>query len=240
MKPIDLDSMKTTWKNERNFQEHRLSEADIEKFLSAKSKDIGQLFRSGLLIDIVLKSVVGISFVGIMMLFRTNLPVVLISSGILLLLLWTVRYQWLTIGKIPEAPASHPVIRTTLEDKINFYHQHYIKSLYVGALSNSLLILSGMLYYFYFKYGELRPFLWDDYLVLGAVIVLGFVLGAAVQIAQHKFQVKQLESCLREIDEDAISSLTIREQRNKKARMILIFLLALVCGLLILAFFIFR
>ncbi len=240
MKPMDLDSMKAAWKNERKFQEHRLSEADIERFLSGKSKDIGQLFRTGLILDIALKSIVGISFFGIMMLFRTNLPVLLISSGILLLLLWTIRYQWLMIGKIPEAIAPNPVIRTSLEDKINFYHQRYIKSLYVGALSNSLLILSGMLYYFYFKYGEIRSFLWDDYLVLGAVIVLGFALGAVIQIAQYKFQVKQLESCLREIDEDAITSLTIREQRNKKVRRTLIFLLALVCGLLILAYLIFR
>ena len=33
-------------------------------------------------------------------------------------------------------------------------------------LDNSLFIFSGIIYYFYFKYGEIRPFTWDDYLVL--------------------------------------------------------------------------
>ena len=239
MKSIDLDSIKAAWKIERSFEDHKLSEADIQGFLSGKSKDISQLFRKGLIFDIVLKSVLGVSLIGVFFLFRSNQSIILISS-IIMLILWAIRYQWLMIARIPEATASDPVIRTSLENKVKFYRQHFSKSLYVGALSNSLFILSGMLYYFYFKYGEIRPFTWDDYLVFGVTIIIGFALGAYVQIAQHNFQVKQLENCLEEIDEDTITTLTLREQRNKKRRLILIFLLALLCGLLLLAFFIFR
>ena len=240
MKSIDLDTMKAAWKKERSFEDLRLSEADIQSFLSRKSKDISGLFRKGLIFDIVLKSIIGVSLMGILILFRTNLHIILMASTILLGIIWAILYQWRMIGRIPETGASDPVIRTSLENKINFYHQRYIKSLYVAALSNSLFILSGMLYYFYFKYGEVRPFTWDDYLVSGAAIIIGFVIGAVTQIKQHNFQVKQLESCLREIDEDTITSLTIREQQKKKRRLILIILLALICGLLLLAYFIFR
>jgi len=97
-----------------------------------------------------------------------------------------------------------------------------------------------MLYYFYFKYGEVRAFQWDDYLVFVAAIVIGFFVSAIVQRSQFNFQIKQLESCLQEIDEDTITSQTIREQQNKKRRMIGIFLLAIICGLLVLAYLIFR
>ena len=239
MKAIDLDSIKAAWKIERSFEDHKLSEADIQGFLSGKSKDISQLFRKGLIFDIVLKSVIGVSLIGAFFLLRANLSIVLISS-IIMLVLWAIRYQWLMIARIPKATASDPVIRTSLENKVKFYHQHFRKSLYVGALSNSLFILSGMLYYFYFKYGEIRQFTWDDYLVFGVTIIIGFALGAYAQISHHNFQVKQLESCLKEIDEESMSALTLREQRNKKRRLILIFLLALICGLLLLAFFIFR
>ena len=237
---MDLDTMKTAWKNERSFEHHRLSEADIEGFLRRRSKNISRLFRKGLIFDIVLKTVIGISLLGIILLFRANLYIILINSIILLGTIWAILYQWRMIGRIPENGGSDPVIRTSLENKINFYHQRFIKSLYVGALSNSLFVLSGMLYYRYFKYGEIRPFQWDDYLVFGLVLVLSFVIGAVAQVKQHNFQVKQLESCLREIDEESISTLTLMEQRNKKRRLILIFLLALICGLLLLAFFIFR
>lgn len=240
MKAQDIDAIKAAWKEEKSFEEHRLSEADIERFLLKKSKDISQLFRMGLVIDMILKSVIALSFLGIIILFRAKLNIVVMGSVILLGVLWATRYQWLMIKKIPPTGASAPVIRFTLEEKINFYNQHYMKSLYVGALSNALIILSGLLYYFYFKYGQIRPFQWDDYLVFSATILIGFALGAVVQIAQHRFQIKQLESCLHEIDEELITGATLKEQRNKKRRMILAFVLALVCGLLILSYFIFR
>jgi len=239
MRSIDLDALKAAWKNEESFEDQRLSEIDIENFLSSKSKDISRLFRRGLIFDIVLKSLIGISLIGAFFLLKTNQSLMLISS-ILMLILWAIRYQWLMIARIPKTTASDPVIRTSLENKVRFYRQHFKKSLYVGALSNSLFILSGMLYYFYFKYGEIRPFAWDDYLVFGVTIILGFALGVYIQITQHSFQVKQLEDCLQDIDEDAMTTLKLRDQRNKRRRMILIILLALICGLLLLAFFIFR
>ena len=239
MKGIDLDSIKAAWKIEKSFEDHKLSEADIQGFLSGKSKDISQLFRKGLIFDIVLKSIIGLSLIGLFFLLKASHTIILISS-VLMLILWAIRYQWLMISRIPKATASDPVIRNSLKNKVKFYHQHFRKSLYVGALSNSLFILSGMLYYFYFKYGEIRSFTWDDFLVFGVTIILGFALGAYVQIAQHNFQVKQLENCLEEIDEDTITTLTLMQQRAKKRRLTLIFLLALVCGLLLLAFFIFR
>jgi hypothetical protein len=239
LKSIDLDSIKAAWKNESSFEDHRLSELDIENFLSSKSKDISQLFRKGLIFDIVLKSVIGVSLIGIFFLLKASQSLVLVSY-ILMLILWAIRYQWLMISKIPKASTSDPVIRISLENKIKFYRRHFIKSLYVGALSNSLFILSGMLYYLYFKYGEIRPFAWDDYLVFGVTIFMGFALGAYIQITQHSFQVKQLENCLQDIDEDAMTTLTLRDQRNKRRRLILIILLAMVCGLLLLAFFIFK
>lgn len=240
MKPLDLDSMKSAWKSEKSFDDNRLSEEDIERFLHKGSKDISQLFKKGLRFDIVLKGLAGASLLVLVVLFRGNLNLVLLIAAILLIVFWAIRHQWLLIGKIPGIHAGNPVIRTILEQRISFYHRHYIKSLYVGAFSNALLIFSGMLYYFYFKYGEMRPLQWDDYLVFAAVILIGYFFSAYIQIVQHNFQVRQLESSLREIDENSLNSDTIRQQRNKKRRMILIFVLALICGLLLLAFLIFR
>lgn len=240
MKSIDLENFKAAWKKERSFDDQRLSEEDIQRFLSKKSKDISQLFKMGLVIDIFLKILIGVSFLGIIFLFRDNLDMIIFAFAIILGLIWATRYQWSMIRKIPRSDTPDPVIRTSLEKKIRFYHQKYFTSLYVGAFSNALLILSGMLYYFYFKYGEIRPFQWDDYLVFSLVLIIGFGLGATVQIAQYRFQIRQLESCLQEIDEEAMTALTIREQRNKKRRMVLAFVLALICGLLILGYFIFQ
>jgi len=142
--------------------------------------------------------------------------------------------------QIPHKDMSDSAIRSSLEKRISFYHERYIKSLYIGAISNALVFVSGSLYYFYFKYGEIRPLDLVDILVFGTAIIIAFVFGAVIQIAQHNYQVRQLESCLQEIDEDSMTMLTIKEQRNKKLRLFFIALIALICGLLLLAYFVFR
>jgi len=237
---MDIDSLKSAWKNERGFENKELSERDIQIFLQQKSRDITQLFRKGLSFDMVLKSLVGISLIGIIILFSGNLKMVIAMAAVLGTLLWTLWFQIKMYRSIPIEGNSPPVVRTSLENRIQFYRKRYVKSLYIGAISNSLILVSGSLYYFYFKYGEIRPMDLVDYLVFGTGIVIAFVFGAIVQIAQHNFQVKQLESCLQEIDENSMTLLTLKEQRHKKLRLFFIALLALVCGLLLLAYFIFR
>jgi len=240
MKTIDMDSLKSAWKKEQGFENKKLSESDIQKFLRQKSGDITQLFRKGLTLDVVLKSLIGISLVGIMILFAGNLKVLMAMAAILILLLWALWFQLSMYRKIPREGSPAPVVRTSLENRIRFYRKHYVKSLYIGALSNVLIFVSGSLYYFYFKYGELRPLDLTDYLVFSVAMLLAFALGAWAQIALHNFQVRQLESCLKEIDEDAMTMLTLNEQRNKKLRLIFIALTALILGLLLLAYLIFR
>lgn len=177
---------------------------------------------------------------GILLLFSGNLQMVIAMTAILGLILWAIWFQLKMYRSIPQTDMSEPAIRTSLEARIQFYHQRYVKSLYIGALSNSLFFISGSLYYFYFKYGEIRPMDIVDFLVFGTAIIIAFVIGAVAQIAQHNFHVKQLESCLQEIDEETMTALTIKEQRNKKLKLFFIALTALVCGLLLLAYFVFR
>ena len=240
MKATDMDSIKMAWKNEQGFEKFSLSESDIEKFLHKRSRDITQLFKKGLGFDVVLKGIVGASLIGIIILFHENRQLVISMIALLVLILWSIWFQVLMFRRIPQTDMSESAIRTSLEQKILFYRKHYIKSLYIGALSNSLIIVSGSLYYFYFKYGEIRPLDVTDYLVSGTAIIIAFIFGVVVQIAQHNFQIKQLESCLREIDEDAMTELTLKQQRVRKLRLIFIALTALVCGLLLLAYFVFR
>jgi hypothetical protein len=238
MKTPDIDSLKSAWKKEKGFDNPKLSESDIEKFLKRKSRDITQLFKKGLIIDLVLKGLTGISLIGIIILFTGNSNILISMLLVLALILWSIWFQVKMYRNIPSDVSSEPVIRNSLEKRIQFYHENYVKSLYIGALSNALIFVSGSLYYFYFKYGEIRPLDLTDFLVFGGATLIAFIFGAAVNIGQMNFQVKQLESCLQEIDEDSISELTLKEQKNKRRRLFFIMLLALISGLLLLAYLI--
>ena len=154
-----------------------------------------------------------------------------VEKGIVLLWLEEKSYEEIaeTIG-ITVKNVSVKLVR--IKSKLN--------SLYVGALSNSLFIISASFYYYYFKYGEVRPFGIDDYLVFSIIIIIGFVLGAFAQIKHQNFQIQQLEHSLTEIDENTINELSIKNQNNRRRQLFMIYLLAIICGLLVLAFILTR
>lgn len=240
MKEIDINKYKAAWKSEQGFEKNTLSEQDIQGFLKKKSKEINNLYKKSLVVDIVFKSIIGGSFIVLFFLYYPSLNVVFISSILLAGIIMAISYQIGIYKKIPYADYATNNLREVLESKINFYTKKYFNSLYVAALSNPLFIVSGMLYYYYYKYGEIKPFDLVDYLVLGMFTLAGFMLAAFIQVKHHNFQIRQLELCLTEIDENTFNHLTIKTRKNKRRQLFLVFLLALICGVLLLAFFLTR
>ncbi len=237
---MDIEKYKAAWKSEQSFEKNTLSEADIQHFMKKRSKEINKLFKKGLLLDMVLKSTIGVSFIVLSVLLFSSMKVLVICSLMFAGIIIAIFFQGSMLRKIPYVDYAADNLRKVLEDTINFYKNKYLRSLYVSALSNPLFIISGMLYYFYYKYGEVRPLEMDDYFVFGITIILGFLLGAYAQLKQHNFHIRQLELSLTEIDETTITELTIKRQKYKKRQLFLIFLLALICGFLILAFILAR
>jgi len=234
MKDIDLETYKSAWKDERGFDHRVLSETEIKKVLNKKSKSITSLFRLGLTIDIALKLILGISFIGIIWLFFNDPGVIVLGIVSIVTIVSLLIFQIKTYKKIPQEKGHPESLRNLLESKINFYRLRYFKSVYIVAFSNPLIFISGMLYYFYFKYGEIRPLQIDDYLVFSAACIIGFAFGAFVQIKQYNFQIRQLEVCLTEIDENTINELTLKKLNKQRLRVFVIFILVLVLGLLLL------
>jgi hypothetical protein len=237
MKEIDIDKYRAAWKSEQSFEKKLLSEEDIQSFLMKKSREINKLFRKGLLFDIGFKSTLGISFIMLCLLFSGSMGVIAVNLVLITGIVLSVFFQSSVLKKVSRADYAGDNLRMLLEKKINFSRDKYIRSLHIGALSNPLFVINGMLYYFYFKYGKVRPFDIDDYMVLGLVIIIAFVLGAFFQVKHHNFHIRQLEQCLSQIDEHTINQLTLRDQRIKRRNRILVFILAIICGLLLLAYF---
>lgn len=240
MKDMDLEQYKSAWKNEQAFNEIKLSQEDIQKYLKSSSKSISRLFLSGLKTDIFLKSLLFASFAGLILLFAGEILLVWINIALMAITLLGIVFQYLCIKKIPGVDRVSANMKTILERKISYYYKYHVKALIVGAFSNSLVVISGMMYFFYYRYNGIRPLEAEDYLVLGGIIVLSFVLGLFVQLKQHSFHIKQLEMCLDEINEDTLTQHTLNVQKNRRNRNILIGIFALVAGLLLLSYFIFQ
>lgn len=240
MKKIDLEKYRSAWKKEQGFSSYKLSDSDIKKFLQASSGNINKLFKTGLSIDIAFKSLLAISFGGLIAVFVDHGIIISLNAALMVLSIGGIIFQIITFRKIPEN--GHPLqnLRNSLKIKIDFYNTRYIKSLLVGALSNSMFFLSGSMYFFYFKYGEIRPFQLDDYIVFGSAIILSFALGAFFQIKQHNFQIRQLENCLKDIDENTMYEHNLRNIKNRKMKNMIIAAITVILGLLLLSYFLFN
>ena len=169
----------------------------------------------------------------IAILFSNNIGLLVLSLISVLILIRLLLFQVSIYKIIPGQAAYSENITTFLEAQIGFYRGRYFKSVYIAALSNPFLFISGMMIYFYFKYGAIRTLQLDDYLVFSLVSVLGFYAGRVRPIRHYSFQIRQLESCLNELDENRIDEKTLRKKINRRIRNILIWILFLVSGLLV-------
>ena len=156
MKEIDLDTYKSAWKNYSSFQKKMLSDDEVYNFMHSESKFFDRILRKALKFDIAYKIVLTLALCGISILFLGQQNILQFTAFLVLLSLLGILFQRSVLRKFPHKLSQS--LRSQLEDYINFYHNKYVVSVYVGAFSNSLLFVTGSMYYIFFKYGKFEPF----------------------------------------------------------------------------------
>lgn len=233
MEPVDIEKYRSAWKNERSFDEKKLSSNEIAAFLKASSKSIVAFFRKGLLFDIILKTALLVSLFILIFLMSNQILFLLFLSIIgALSLMW----QIVVLRKLSYSETKLPSVIDKLRDYIDFYYRYYVSSIYVGALSASLFFLIGSIYYFYFKYKDIPTFETDDFIVMSIGILLSYGLSAIVGLKYNTFIIKQLEKCVKEIEENTINKARIKMQYTTRKKIILILGIAIITGLIFLLF----
>ncbi len=233
----NLDNIKTAWQ-QHNHQtiNPSLTERDIMLYIEQQSSDISTLFRKGLITDVIIKSVLLISFMGLIKIYQNQVPVMGISIALLVFSLLLLAIQYVFYRQVAGIEDPLQDTRTLLKNKIDYFYKKYTRAIVIAALTNPLLVLSGFLYYFYLKYGSVRPLDTIDIMVFGSAIALSFVISVAAQFYQYRFHVKQLEESLEELEQDTIDEQMIQTWKQKRVRLVLFAVLALVLGLMIFAY----
>jgi len=239
MENLDLNKYQLAWKNEKSFQAEKLSEIEIHNFMKSASKIVGQYKRS-LIFDIVFKSLLLISFIGLIFLLKNQSIATLTNSFFIFIATFGIIWQIKVYKTVNKISISNEPLKRLLRAYIDFYNGQYVKSIFVTALSSTLFFLSGSLFYLYFKYGQIPYFELDDFIVLTVGIILSYGVSAFAQIKQNKYQIKQLESCLVEIEENTIKASSIKKYQTNRIKNILMIGIALIMGLLIIFYLIFE
>ncbi|MFC2188237.1 hypothetical protein ACFCT7_13040 [Fulvivirgaceae bacterium LMO-SS25] len=239
MEDLDLNKYQLAWKKEKSFQSEKLSEIEIHNFMKSASKIVGQ-YRWFLLFDIVLKSILLISFLLLIFLLKNQLIAILTITFFIFISVFGIIWQSKVYKKVDKISVTKEYLKDLLKAYIDFYTGQYIKSIFVSALSSTLFFLIGSLYYLYFKYEQIPTFEWDDFIVLTIGIILSYGVSAFAQIKQNDYQIKQLERCLDEIEENTINVSSIKKYKTNRIKNIAMTGVALIIGVIIFLYLIFE
>lgn len=230
-----LDQFKEAWqkKSRENNKSSKLKQEDIMEFLEKQSHGISALYRKGLMMDFVQKGFLAASFVVLLFLYSQNHTVQGISAGLAVLTAVMIFIQYRFYREVEQNEDPDMELYSSIKSRISFFNRRFIKAVYVGAISNPLIFVSGMMFYFYYRHGGIRPLDMTDALVLGSFIIFSFVAGLFINLKQYRFHIGQLETSLKELDEETFSRLTVERIKNQRRGYILMVVLAVIIGLLI-------
>lgn len=230
MEPLDLEKYKNAWKKEAHFQEEKLSEKDISQFLRSSSKNIQTHFRSALILDIVLKSLLVLA-ACFLFFFHLETGSSLLIFSLIGILVGGIFIQLYLLKKLTNQDLLSKGIVDTLKSTIEFYHKEYFKSIPIGASTSTMVFLIGSIFYLQNKYAEIPSFEWDDYLVFGIGILLSFSISFFSQQYFNQFKINQLQEVLNDAGEIEVDELYIQKYRSNRRKLVLIFGILLMVGL---------
>lgn len=237
---IDIEKYRDSWKNERSFNEKKLSQSEISEFIRTASKSIVVLYRKGLLFDIFYKLILLVSIIVLISMTRDQTSWFYINLFLGSLLILGIAYQRRILTKIPNRNHVGQNFLGLLRGDINYFYKFYIISIFIGASSNAIFFLIGSLYYLHFKYQEIPNFDVHDIIVLGIGLILSYGIGAFVQLKQNKFQVNQLEVRLKEVEENSITQQSLEVYKKSKNRNNVLIIIGLIIGLCLFIFLIYK
>ncbi|OZV68008.1 hypothetical protein [Winogradskyella aurantia] len=238
MENLDLNKYQLAWKNEKSFQVERLSEIEIYDFMKSTSKIVGQ-YKRALLFDIVFKSILFISFLVLIFLLKNQSIAIITSTFFSFITVFGIIWQIKIYNMVEKISVTKEHLKDLLRAYIDFYNKHYIKSIFVSALSSTLFFLCGSLFYLHFKYGQIPVFELDDFIVLTIGVILSYGVSAIAHITQNNYQIKQLESCLVEIEENTINASTLKKYKTNRIKNMVTLGSILIIGVIIFLLLIF-
>lgn len=238
MENLDLNKYQLAWKDEKSFQAEKLSEIEIQNFMKSASKIVAQYKRS-LIFDIVFKSILLISFIVLIVLLKNQSIATLTNLFFIFIAAFGIIWQTNVYKRVDKISITKEHLKDLLRAYIDFYNGLYVKSIFVNALSSTLFFLSGSLFYLYFKYEQIPTFELDDFIVLIIGIILSYGVSAFAQIKQNEYQIKQLESCLVEIEENTINASSIKKYKTTRIINIITIGIALILGVILFLFLIY-
>lgn len=232
MKESSWNRLKSSWNSEQKFQNRKLSQTEIQEYIESKSSEYSQIVTRTLLFDVVLKTILFLSLLGIILItpFDSSIRIVAEMSSIfiILLLIQLIKLK----NQIPNENHTDLNLFAKLEQWIYFFDQLQSKFLIIVSLSSPLLFVAGNLWYYDFKYEGIPNLDIDDIFVLGGFLLISYGFSFFSYFNQLNRMELDIKQTYEEAKSDEIDTAFLHATQSKKRwRQLLLGLLVLL-GLL--------
>ncbi len=229
--------LKAMWnKTENVMGASNYESSTIGEFLSRKSNDAAQKIKNMIIFDIALKSLLVIVFgINILFYFGTSNIVTVCITGIVLLalLIW---FQFKMLKRFIQVADHNQSTKDNLASMLTYLKTRFYSTLVAVSATYLFVFIGGSLMYFYAAHGGVCPLDGIDIIVFLGFILTGIGINFFVNKAQVKYQIKHLELCLSDLNDDAMFFATenIEMQRKQDRTNRLLLALILMVGFLLL------
>ncbi|WP_346855163.1 hypothetical protein [uncultured Draconibacterium sp.] len=234
-------NLKAMWNKAENLAgASNYESSTIERFLSGRSVSIAHGIRKMIFMDIALKTLVIIVLAIDIFLYlgTANVTTICVLGIVLLaLLIW---YQFQMLNRFSEIADNGQTTREKLGSMLTYLRTRFYSTLLTISSTYLFVFIAGTLVYFYSTYGQVRPMDGQDIIVFTGFIIAGIVFNFIVNKAQIKYQVKHLELCLSDLNDDAlnvVSNNIVTQQKQDRINKVFLMLVLVIGFVLLIALF---
>jgi ABC-type multidrug transport system fused ATPase/permease subunit len=237
IKVMNEDKLKAMWNKTESLESGSLYNSQlIQKYLSGRSNDISRKMRNMIRFDMVVKALIACVFGVDMYFFYGSANIVLVSFLAILILIPMIIYERKMMVRFDKAAGQGQNLRENLSSMLSYLKTKFTSTLLAISITYLFVFISGSLIYFYFAYGYVRPLDYLDVVVFTGFIMIGIVFNFIVNRGQVKYQIRHLENCLSDLNDQALplAEEMIESQRKQDRANKLILGVLLIFGFLLL------
>ncbi len=229
--------LKDMWKNADNLMDiYEYNEATIGRFLPSRTDSIAHKIRRMFQNDLVFKTIsVSFLLVDIILYANVQTNIAMICALGVILLLPLIMFEYNTLKSFNRISDNNKTTKDKLTGMLVFLRTRSFSSLLSTSSTYLFGFTGGMLLYFFLAYGQLRRMGSLDIFVFPTICFLGIIMNFVQNRNTIKFQIKHLQVCLSDMNEDLmpiVSDNVENKQRNER-------IISLLVGVVVfLAFFV--
>ncbi len=209
----------------------------IERFISGRSNSIANKFTTMMRKDIITKMVImALLIFDVFLFMEVQSTIAMICGVALVLMVPLVLFESKILKTFNEISMTTSSTKDKLAEMMSFLKRHTFATLTSTASSYLFGYNAAMLLYFFVEYGQLRRIGTIDIFVFPSICLLGIIITTVLNNNTIKYQIKHIELCLSDLNEDILPLLSknIEKQQKTDYKMNLLIALAVLLAFLVL------